>query len=50
MFPKQKGKPQISNLNVLNTLLYISENRCKWRSIGENWHTILYESESLGKK
>ena len=40
LFPKQKSPPKISNLEVLNTLLYVLENGCKWRSIGTNWHTI----------
>jgi transposase len=40
LFPKQKSPPKISNLDILNTLLHVLENGCKWRSLGENWHTI----------
>ena len=40
LFPKQKSAPKISNLDILNTLLHVLENGCKWRSLGKDWHTI----------
>ncbi len=41
--PRQRGNVKFSNLQVLNALLYIAENGCKWRALPErfgNWHTI----------
>ena len=41
--PKQRGNVKISNLNVLNGILYVAEQGCKWRALPErfgNWHTI----------
>ena len=41
--PKQRGNVKISNLDLINAVLYIAENGCKWRSLPEkfgNWHTI----------
>lgn len=42
-FPKPRGKHNISNLNVLNAVIYVAENGCKWRSLPArfgNWHTV----------
>jgi transposase len=42
-FPKQRGKVNHDNLNVLNAILYVAENGCKWRSLPScfgNWHTV----------
>ena len=42
-FPKQRGNVSISNLDVLNAILYVAENGCKWRSLPKRfgrWHTI----------
>lgn len=42
-FPKPRGKHNISNLTVLNAVIYVAENGCKWRSLPErfgNWHTV----------
>ena len=33
----------MSNLNVLNAILYVAEHGCKWRGLPKrfgNWHTI----------
>ena len=41
--PVQRGNVSISNLQVLNAVLYVAENGCKWRGLPEhfgNWHTI----------
>ena len=41
--PKQRGNVKIDNLTMINALLYICENGCKWRSLPKefgNWHVI----------
>ena len=41
--PLQRGNVSISNLQVLNAILYVAENGCKWRGLPKrfgNWHTI----------
>jgi len=42
-FPRQRGNVSMDNLSVLNAILYVAENGCKWRSLPAeygNWHTI----------
>ena len=41
--PKQRGNVSMSNLRLINAILYVTENGCKWRALPEaygNWHTI----------
>ena len=41
--PRQRGNVSLSNLQVLNAILYVAEHCCPWRSLPErfgNWHTI----------
>ncbi|MFT3790394.1 MAG: IS5 family transposase [Rudaea sp.] len=41
--PVQRGNVQTSNRDVLNAILYVAENGCKWRALPKrfgNWHTI----------
>ena len=41
--PRQRGNVSLSNLQVLNAILYVAENGCKWRGLPKemgNWHTI----------
>jgi transposase len=41
--PKQRGNVSLSNLQVLNAMLYVAEHGCKWRGLPKsmgNWHTI----------
>ena len=41
--PRQRGNVSLSNLQVLNALLYVTEQGCKWRGLPKrfgNWHTI----------
>ena len=41
--PVQRGNVSLSNLQVLNAILYIAEHGCKWRSLPPrfgNWHTV----------
>lgn len=42
-FPVQRGNVRIRNLDVLNAILYVAENGCKWRSLPKRfgrWHTV----------
>ena len=42
-FPLHRRAADISNLEVLNAILYVLENGCKWRALPNqfgNWHTI----------
>jgi transposase len=42
-FPRQRGNVSITNLQVLNAILYVAEHGCKWRGLPKrfgNWHTI----------
>ena len=41
--PVQRGNVSLSNLQLLNALLYVAEHGCKWRGLPKrfgNWHTI----------
>jgi transposase len=41
--PKQRGNVSLSNLQVLNAILYVAEHGCKWRGLPKRfgkWHTI----------
>ena len=41
--PVQRGNVSISNLTLINAVLYVAENGCKWRSLPSefgNWNTI----------
>ena len=41
--PRQRGNVSLTNLQVLNALLYVAEQGCKWRGLPKrfgNWHTI----------
>ena len=43
LLPVQRGNVTISNLQVLNAILYVAEHGCKWRGLPPrfgNWHTI----------
>jgi transposase len=42
VLPRQRGNVTLSNLQVLNAILYVAEQRCKWRGLPlrfGNWHT-----------
>lgn len=42
-FPTPRGNVKNENLQVLNAILYVAENGCKWRGLPKrfgNWHTI----------
>jgi transposase len=41
--PKQRGNVRVTNLRVLNAILYIVESNCSWRQLPRsfgNWHTV----------
>jgi transposase len=41
--PRQRGNVSMMNLAVLNAILYVAEQGCKWRGLPKrfgNWHTI----------
>jgi transposase len=41
--PRQRGNVRLSNLQVVNAILYAAEHGCKWRGLLKrfgNWHTI----------
>ena len=43
VLPRQRGNVSLPNLMVLNAMLYVAEQGCKWRGLPKrfgNWHTI----------
>ena len=43
VLPRQRGNVSLSNLTVLNAILFVAEQGCKWRGLPArfgNWHTI----------
>ena len=41
--PVQRGNVRLTNLQILNAILYVAEQGCKWRGLPArfgNWHTI----------
>jgi transposase len=41
--PRQRGNVSMSNHQIVNAILYVTENGCKWRALPKiygNWHTI----------
>jgi transposase len=53
VFPKQRGNVSLSNLQVINAMLYVAEHGCKWRGLPEyfgNWHTIYTRMNRWAKK
>ena len=41
--PRQRGNVSMSNLQLINAILYVTENGCKWRALPKsygNWHTV----------
>ena len=52
-FPKQRKPAKIGNLDVLNAVLYVVENGCKWRSLPKeygDWHVIYVRVNRWAKK
>ena len=49
----QRGNVSLSNLQVLNAILFVAENGCKWRGLPVrfgNWHTIYTRMNRWPKK
>ena len=43
IFPKARNPAKINNITILNALMYILENGCKWRALPSEygrWHTV----------
>ena len=41
--PVQRGNVSLTNLQILNAILYVAEQGCKWRGLPKRfgpWHTI----------
>jgi transposase len=50
--PRQRGNVTHQNLDVLNGLLYVLENGCKWRALPKKfgcWHTIYTRTNRWSK-
>jgi len=42
-FPPSRGRNNHTNLHILNAMLYLAENGCKWRALPPEfgpWHTV----------
>ena len=43
LLPRQRGNVSVDSLRLINAILYIAANGCKWRALPKhygNWHTI----------
>jgi transposase len=52
LLPRQRGNVTLTNLNVLNAILYVAEHGCKWRGLPVhfgNWHTIYTRANRWAK-
>ena len=53
VLPKQRGNVRITNLLLINAILYVLENGCKWRALPKefgNWHTVYTRLYRWAKK
>ena len=53
MLPVQRGNVTLSNIDVLNAVLYVAEHGCKWRGLPArfgNWHTVYTRMSRWAKK
>jgi transposase len=51
--PRQRGNVSLSNLQVINAILHVAEQGCKWRGLPTrlgNWHTIYTRMNRWSKK
>ena len=51
-FPRQRGNVSLTNLQVINAILYVTEHGCKWRGLPKqygNWHTIYTRANRWAK-
>ena len=52
VLPVQRGNVSMSNLQVLDAILYVAEHGCKWRGLPArfgNWHTIYTRTNRWSK-
>ena len=50
--PVQRGNVRISNLTMINAMLYVAENGCKWRALPERfgkWHSVYMRMRRLAE-
>src|SRR5487761_248951 len=53
ILPRQRGNVSMSNLTVLNAILYVAEQGCKWRGLPKrfgNWHTLYTRMNRWAKR
>ena len=53
LLPVQRGNVGLSNLQVLNAILYVAEHGCKWRGLPSrfgNWHTVYTRMSRWAKR
>lgn len=50
--PRQRGNVSHDNLAIVNAILYVAENDCRWRALPKrfgNWHTIYTRANRWAK-
>ena len=47
LFPVPRGNVNLSNLQVLNAVLYLAEQGCKWQGLPEHWDVPALNSASV---
>lgn len=50
--PRQRGNVSMTNLQVVNAVLYVAEHGCKWRGLPKrvgNWHIGLHPHAPMGQ-
>ena len=53
VLPRQRGNVSLSNLTVLNAILFVAEQGCKWRGFAQTlWQLAhhLHPHEPLGEE
>ena len=53
LLPVHRGNVKISNLQVLNAMLYVAEHGCKWRGLPKKfgrWHSIYMRANRWAKQ
>ena len=43
LLPRQRGNVKLDNFDVVNAILYVAANGCKWRALPSHygpWHSI----------
>jgi transposase len=51
--PRQRGNVTQDNLQVINAILFVAENGCKWRALPKrfgNWHSIYTRMNRWSKR